>query len=723
MAVGSACAADMDSNVNSDINLNSEEIIVNSNGIENCNEVSMGADSQINVEDVETNHNGSTEISSTSASNVNEKVVADNGDSKSITSVGASKTVTINQVITASKNVVSYVKNNKKLPSSITVGSYSLTQAQFSYLVMYSIDRLNAGKSTSTSLTVPTYGASTTTGDKIETSASPVSYAKAILDYVKTNKILPGTVKIGTKKAQFNVYTYAFASALVSYSSNKKLPSTVLFSSSVFNGTPTPVPTATVTVAQIMAAANTVKSYVASNKALPSTVTVGSNSVSIAQFSYLEAMAVQYLNSGKSTGTTINIISVSGNSATYSINKNPAKSAYVSAAKSVGSSMSSNKAAPAYVTVSSAKADFRVYTHAFAKILVFYKSNNRLPNTCTFDSSVFKASPTPVPTTSFTVAQIMTAAASLKTYVEKNKALPSTVTVGSTKISTAQFSYLETIAVQYLNAKKSTSTKIGVINVSGNSATYSININPAQSAYVSAAKSVGSYMSSNKKAPSYVTVSSAKADYRVYTYAFAKILAFYNTNKRLPSTCTFQSSVFSSSPTPTPGDLTYKKGVNEIATETDLSKYLVLSGHCKNNSAITKLANDLTKNCKSDLEKANAIFEYVKKNIGYSYYYNSLYDATGTLTKKTANCCDHSNLIVSLCRSAGIACRYSHAKCTFNSGTNVGHVWVQIYVKDYNGQNVWIAADATSSSNTLGHINNWKLSSMTNLKQYNLLPF
>ena len=568
MAVGSACAADMDSNVNSDINLNSEEIIVNSNGIENCNEVSMGADSQINVEDVETNHNGSTEISSTSASNVNEKVVADNGDSKSITSVGASKTVTINQVITASKNVVSYVKNNKKLPSSITVGSYSLTQAQFSYLVMYSIDRLNAGKSTSTSLTVPTYGASTTTGDKIETSASPVSYAKAILDYVKTNKILPGTVKIGTKKAQFNVYTYAFASALVSYSSNKKLPSTVLFSSSVFNGTPTPVPTATVTVAQVMAAANTVKSYVASNKALPSTVTVGSNSVSIAQFSYLEAMAVQYLNSGKSTGTTINIISVSGNSATYSINKNPAKSAYVSAAKSVGS-----------------------------------------------------------------------------------------------------------------------------------------------------------YMSSNKKAPSYVTVSSAKADFRVYTYAFAKILAFYNTNKRLPSTCTFQSSVFSSSPTPTPGDLTYKKGVNEIATETDLSKYLVLSGHCKNNSAITKLANDLTKNCKSDLEKANAIFEYVKKNIGYSYYYNSLYDATGTLTKKTANCCDHSNLIVSLCRSAGIACRYSHAKCTFNSGTNVGHVWVQIYVKDYNGQNVWIAADATSSSNTLGHINNWKLSSMTNLKQYNLLPF
>ncbi len=108
----------------------------------------------------------------------------------------------------------------------------------------------------------------------------------------------------------------------------------------------------------------------------------------------------------------------------------------------------------------------------------------------------------------------------------------------------------------------------------------------------------------------------------------------------------------------------------------------------------------------------------MRDHVSYSYYYNSVYYATGTYSRKAANCCDHSNLIVSLCKSAGLAARYSHATCTFSSGLRVGHVWAQIYV-----DGVWYAADATSSRNSLGHVNNWKLSSMSGLNQYAALPF
>ena len=95
-----------------------------------------------------------------------------------------------------------------------------------------------------------------------------------------------------------------------------------------------------------MDASVNVKNYVEKNKALPSTVTVGSKSISVAKYSYLAAMAVQYLKSGKSTSTRINALNATGNSAKYSINEDVYTNNYVNAAKSVSSAISSKGAAP-----------------------------------------------------------------------------------------------------------------------------------------------------------------------------------------------------------------------------------------------------------------------------------------------------------------------------------------------------------------------------------------
>ena len=111
------------------------------------------------------------------------------------------------------------------------------------------------------------------------------------------------------------------------------------------------------------------------------------------------------------------------------------------------------------------------------------------------------------------------------------------------------------------------------------------------------------------------------------------------------------------------------------------------------------------------------LFNWVRDNIGYSFYYNTKYGAAGTLAHMTGNCCDTANLLVALARDDGITARYVHGYCDFSSGW-YGHVWAQLYV---NGK--WYTADATSYANSLGVVKNWNTATATIYGVYNTLPF
>lgn len=162
----------------------------------------------------------------------------------------------------------------------------------------------------------------------------------------------------------------------------------------------------------------------------------------------------------------------------------------------------------------------------------------------------------------------------------------------------------------------------------------------------------------------------------------------------------------------------FKKGLNQN-TKRSVSKYKYGGGYAKITKAIRKLSKKLTSKYSTKLEKATAIFNYVRDNLGYSYYANSKKGAAKTLKVKRGNCCDHSNLIVALCRASKIPARYAHAKgCRFGSGLTTGHVWAQIYV---NGR--WYSADGTSYRNSLGHIKNWNTKSYKRLRIYRNIPF
>ena len=162
----------------------------------------------------------------------------------------------------------------------------------------------------------------------------------------------------------------------------------------------------------------------------------------------------------------------------------------------------------------------------------------------------------------------------------------------------------------------------------------------------------------------------------------------------------------------------FKKGLNQN-TKLSVSKYKYGGGYAKITKAIRKLSKKLTSKYSTKLEKATAIFNYVRDNLGYSYYANSKKGAAKTLKTKRGNCCDHSNLIVALCRASKIPARYAHAKgCRFGSGFTTGHVWAQIYV---NGR--WYSADGTSYRNSLGHIKIWNTKSYKRLRIYRNIPF
>ncbi len=303
---------------------------------------------------------------------------------------------------------------------------------------------------------------------------------------------------------------------------------------------------------------------------------------------------------------------------------------------------------------------------------------------------------------SVTLSQIIASSKNVKNYIEHNSKLPATVKVGSYTISTANYLYLASKAI--VNLKSGNSGKISIKNIKnpsnqGSSANLG-NLNN----YLAVAKKIISTADSKGQMPNSVSSDVGNIGYNGWVYASARIAAFYGDEKVMPSYVTIKTLSSSSS---TSSNLNSKNAISNLAA------YLAATKNCQvNNSAIKSLVTKLTKGLTSDKAKANAIYNYVRDSISYSFYYDTKYGAVGTLNAKTGNCVDHSHLLAAMFRTAGLATRYVHGTCTFSSGGTYGHVWTQVLIGD-----TWTVADATSSRNSLGKVVNWNTNSYT-LKGY-----
>ena len=324
----------------------------------------------------------------------------------------------------------------------------------------------------------------------------------------------------------------------------------------------------------------------------------------------------------------------------------------------------------------------------------------------------------------FTFNHIMTGAKNLRAHVEKNGLLPSAVTVNTIRLDMPTYSYLLSKAIQEANSgKKGNIIIIDIDSNYTNNGSTKIKADLSKDGYLALINTLISKSATDGKIPSYITTEIGNVSPNLYIFGLSKVLDFYRLNNRLPNYVTLNTNDVDGSVTPDKkGNASqYKKGLNEVQSlsAAELAKYLTASGNDALNAEIKALAKQLTQGKTTTWAKAQAIFNYVRDNIDYEYYANTKYKATGTLSKKRGNCCDHANLIVALCRAADIPARFSHAKnCKFRSGLVTGHVWAQIYV-----DGVWYSADATSKSNSLGNIQNWNTNSFTNLNQYIHLSF
>ena len=137
---------------------------------------------------------------------------------------------------------------------------------------------------------------------------------------------------------------------------------------------------------------------------------------------------------------------------------------------------------------------------------------------------------------------IVGASVLLKDYVSKNKALPSTISYKQYNFTTAQLSYLMSVAVNHANNNNKNDIVLIAVSAPKDSKGEIYDTVYKKDYLKIAKKSAGS--SINHKTPSYIAHSIYNVPFKVYTAEFSRALSFYKENKRLPKYVLFTNSEF-----------------------------------------------------------------------------------------------------------------------------------------------------------------------------------
>lgn len=143
--------------------------------------------------------------------------------------------------------------------------------------------------------------------------------------------------------------------------------------------------------------------------------------------------------------------------------------------------------------------------------------------------------------TEISANEVYEVAKAIKTYVEKNYKLP-----GSIKTSKSKYTYQEAAYI-LSRAVLNPGDKIAIlkgIKAAPKPTGETVNLTLKIADYKKVAKNVSEFIAkkTNRRLPNYTTYNGKKIKQRVFIYAFAKIIVFYNKNNRLPNLCGFKTS-------------------------------------------------------------------------------------------------------------------------------------------------------------------------------------
>lgn len=145
------------------------------------------------------------------------------------------------------------------------------------------------------------------------------------------------------------------------------------------------------------------------------------------------------------------------------------------------------------------------------------------------------STPNPQTNNTASLSQIATAAAAVKSSYEKNKTLPSNVTINGNQVSMSQFIYLLAKGMVNINSGNLSSVTIKNVTAATAPSGTSKSGNISKSSYLALAKSLINYINTNGRSPNYQTTSLGNMSFTKLVYMYSKIISFYKTNSRLPN--------------------------------------------------------------------------------------------------------------------------------------------------------------------------------------------
>ncbi len=141
----------------------------------------------------------------------------------------------------------------------------------------------------------------------------------------------------------------------------------------------------------------------------------------------------------------------------------------------------------------------------------------------------------PTTTPKVTVSQVTSAASSVKSFFEKNKRLPNTVTINGNSVSMPKFLNLLAATTTQINSKSTASIAIKSVSSPTKISGTIKSGNVVKSEFLTIAKKITTFINTNGRAPNYVGTKLGNMSYTKIIYMFSKIVNFYKTNKRLPN--------------------------------------------------------------------------------------------------------------------------------------------------------------------------------------------
>jgi hypothetical protein len=659
--------------------------------------------------------NNITEISA-SELNADIKSAIDNGssgyvlfrygliDSNFFKNSGSSTSFSNDQLTDAAVNVKNSIDINHQLPSTVNIGGQQVDMYSFLYMLSYAVQNIYNHNPNGVVVT-QSFNGPEAQNENIQVGNMGLSEIIHIADEVKVymdkTGYTPGYAygtSLGTNFG-WQSMIYTFSSILTIYNETGSLPSSVTVKPwKILSDTNA----ATFTNQEVIDAAASVKNSIDNTHQLPSTVSIGGKQVDMYSFLYLLSYVVQNVyNNNPNPVNSRNFNGPEAQNENIQVG-NMGLSEIIHIADVVKVYMDKTGYVPGYAYGTSLGNYFgwqsMIYT--FSSVLVSYNSTKSLSNSYTVKPWLLISNSN---AQIFNNYQIEEASSRVKNYIESNQVLPNYVKIENCDVTMAQFlELLTTSLIQISNGADGQMLLKSInapLNSNGNYSSGTI----YKADYINMAQRIKSFMDSNSISPNYATSTLGNIQFETLIYIYSKIMNFEFVNGYLPNYVTVAQWNQNSSTT----------------ISSDLQQYLQATANCQvNDPSIKSLASAITSSYSTTYDKAKAVYNWVRDNIGYSYYYNTCYGAVGTLNARTGNCVDTAHLLIALERAAGIPARYEHVYAQFTSGTWYGHVIAQVYV---NG--VWYDADGTSSKNSFGVVNNWNKNTATIYGTYAELPF